>query len=61
MGPDHSQLEIYDESKHGVMFAAQKDLLNLACDPETSDDPRYVHSHLCDLPYERSQWPARDA
>ncbi len=34
MGPDHSQLEIYDESKHGVMFAAQKDLLNLACDPK---------------------------
>ena len=24
MGPDHSQIEIYDESKHGVMFAAQE-------------------------------------
>jgi len=29
LGPDHSQLEIYTESKHGIMFAAQKDLLNL--------------------------------
>jgi hypothetical protein len=29
MGPDHSQLEIYSESKHGVLFEAQKDLLNL--------------------------------
>jgi len=29
MGPDHSQSEIYNESKHGVMFAAQKSLLNL--------------------------------
>lgn len=29
MGPDHSQLEIYEESKHGVMFAAQEKLLNL--------------------------------
>ena len=29
LGPDHSQLEIYTESKHGTMFAAQKDLLNL--------------------------------
>jgi hypothetical protein len=29
MGPDHSQLEIYEESKHGVMFAAQKNLLKL--------------------------------
>lgn len=30
MGPDHSQIEIYDESKHGVMFAAQEKLLNLS-------------------------------
>ncbi|MGE0353814.1 MAG: multiheme c-type cytochrome [Gemmatimonadales bacterium] len=30
MGPDHSQLEIYTESKHGVMFEAQRALLNLA-------------------------------
>jgi hypothetical protein len=30
LGPDHSQLEIYEESKHGVMFAAQEQLLNLA-------------------------------
>jgi hypothetical protein len=29
MGPDHSQLEIYNESKHGVLFAAQRDLLKL--------------------------------
>ena len=35
MGPDHSQMEIYNESKHGVMFAAQRNLLNLAADPRT--------------------------
>ena len=29
LGPDHSQLEIYEESKHGVMFHAQQRLLNL--------------------------------
>jgi hydroxylamine dehydrogenase len=29
MGPDHSQLEIYEESKHGVMFQAQERLLKL--------------------------------
>jgi hypothetical protein len=34
MGPDHSQLEIYEESKHGVLFHAQRDLLNLAADPK---------------------------
>ena len=35
MGPDHSQIEIYDESKHGVMFAAQEQLLNLNASPKT--------------------------
>lgn len=34
MGPDHSQLEIYNESKHGVMFAAQKNLLRLDAPPD---------------------------
>ncbi len=33
LGPDHSQLEIYTESKHGTMFAAQRQLLNLAVAP----------------------------
>jgi hypothetical protein len=35
MGPDHSQIEIYNESKHGVMFAAQPTLLHLHADPRT--------------------------
>jgi hypothetical protein len=34
MGPDHSQLEIYGESKHGVLFHAQRRLLNLAVEPK---------------------------
>jgi hydroxylamine dehydrogenase len=33
LGPDHSQLEIYTESKHGLMFAAQRGLLNLSAPP----------------------------
>ena len=35
MGPDHSQIEIYEESKHGVMFQAQERLLNLDASPKT--------------------------
>jgi hydroxylamine dehydrogenase len=35
MGPDHSQIEIYEESRHGVLFAAQERLLNLAADPKS--------------------------
>lgn len=34
LGPDHSQLEIYTESKHGVMFSAQHGLLNLEAEPK---------------------------
>ncbi|MCH8010792.1 MAG: nitrate reductase [Candidatus Marinimicrobia bacterium] len=34
MGPDHSQLEIYNESKHGVLFALQRKHLNLNASPK---------------------------
>jgi hypothetical protein len=54
MGPDHSQLEIFNESKHGVMFTAQKHLLNLECPPSrlTSRDmfiPTCATCHLSGL------------
>jgi len=35
MGPDHSQMEIYNESKHGIMFASQRNILNLKAPPKT--------------------------
>lgn len=34
MGPDHSQIEIYEESRHGILFAAQQRQLNLAAPPK---------------------------
>ncbi len=42
MGPDHSQVEIYNESKHGVLFNSQRASLNLKADPRnltTADMP----------------------
>jgi hypothetical protein len=33
MGPDHSQIEIYHESKHGVLFNAQKSRFQLDTPP----------------------------
>jgi hydroxylamine dehydrogenase len=42
MGPDHSQLEIFNESKHGALFASQKGQLNMHADPKkltTKDMP----------------------
>lgn len=35
MGPDHSQIEIYEESRHGILFQAQENLLNLDAPPKT--------------------------
>ena len=34
MGPDHSQIEIYEESRHGVLFAAQERTMNLNAAPK---------------------------
>jgi hydroxylamine dehydrogenase len=35
IGPDHSQIEIYEESRHGILFAAQQRSLNLTADPRS--------------------------
>ena len=32
LGPDHPQMEIYTESKHGILYAANKDRLNIKND-----------------------------
>ncbi len=29
LGPDHPQIEVYEESKHGIVYAANKDKLNM--------------------------------
>ncbi len=42
MGPDHSQLEIFTESKHGVLFNAQRERYHMDADPKsltTADMP----------------------
>lgn len=42
MGPDHSQIEIFNESKHGVIFRSQKSQMNLSKAPKdltTKDMP----------------------
>lgn len=34
MGPDHAQKEIYAASKHGILFEAQRHLMNLDAEPK---------------------------
>ena len=35
MGPDHSQMEIYTESKHGALYHSRRHEMNLNADPKT--------------------------
>ena len=54
LGPDHSQIEIYHESKHGVLYNAQKREMNLSAPPKqlTTADmsvPTCVTCHLSGL------------
>jgi hypothetical protein len=44
MGPDHSQIEIYHESKHGVLFNAQRAKFHLDA------DPKHLTTHDMPLP-----------
>jgi hypothetical protein len=74
MGPDHSQIEIYEESRHGVMFEAQRALLNLSVPSKslTTRDmfvPTCATCHMSGLngqkithdPSERLSWYLADA
>jgi hydroxylamine dehydrogenase len=58
MGPDHAQLEIYHESKHGVLFNAQRNGMNLKAKPEklTASDmpvPTCATCHMSGLEGEK--------
>ena len=35
MGPDHSQIEIYNASKHGVLYRLQRSIMNLNAPPKS--------------------------
>jgi hydroxylamine dehydrogenase len=54
MGPDHSQIEIYEESKHGALFVAQRAHMNLTADPKSLHHRRYECPHVLDVPHERT-------
>ena len=55
MGPDHAQLEIYGESKHGALFAAQRERFNMAADPKklTTADMSVPTSRTSRSPFSR--------
>ncbi len=74
MGPDHSQIEIYEESRHGILFEAQREQLNLRAAPGslTTRDmfvPTCATCHMSGInglkvthdPSERLSWYLADA
>jgi formate-dependent nitrite reductase cytochrome c552 subunit len=55
MGPDHPQIEIYNESKHGINFHANKDKMNLDAHPwivgeDYIDAPTCATCHISATP-----------
>jgi len=55
LGPDHPQKEIYEESKHGVAFAANRDQMNLDARPwvlgeDYSAAPTCATCHMSTVP-----------
>ena len=55
MGPDHPQIEIYNESKHGIAFYANRDRMALDKDGDWVLGKDYSRrAHLRDLPHRRA-------
>jgi hypothetical protein len=47
MGPDHPQIEIYNESKHGIKFRAHKDKMNMDAQPDWRVGIEYTAAPTC--------------
>jgi hypothetical protein len=57
IGPDHPQLEIYNESKHGINFHANREKMNLDAQPwvvgqDYSAAPTCASCHMSATPYQ---------
>lgn len=57
MGPDHPQIEIYNESKHGIAFRAKQDEMNLNADrwivgQDYSAAPTCTTCHMSATPHQ---------
>ena len=62
LGPDHPQMEVYNESKHGIAFAANRIRFDDAMDEKDWIPGRAVRAgtHLLLLPHGRDQDPGGD-
>ena len=59
MGPDHPQIEIYNESKHGIAFYANRDKMALGKGLLDSGRGLLRRAHLRHLPYQQLHDPRR--
>ena len=56
MGPDHSQIEIYHESKHGGALQCAKRRYEPKSTAQNANHRGYVRANMCDLSLERLGW-----
>ena len=50
---DHPQIEVYNESKHGIIYHAKVNEMNLESDKWEAGIDYFGCSHLCHVSYER--------
>ena len=60
LGPDHPQMEIYTESKHGIQFRANIAKMNLDAKSWVVGRIYRCGAHVCNLSHERNQQSASD-
>lgn len=74
LGPDHPQLEVFNESKHGILFRANRDKMNMSAKPwvagkDYSAAPTCATCHVSATPHQpvthdigaRISWTLRPA
>ena len=61
LGPDHPQMEVYQESKHGILWDVNKLTPQHRQEPMAGRRRIYRGAFMRDLPYGRDPDPGRDA
>ena len=61
LGPDHPQIEIYNESKHGIQYHANLAKMNLDSKSRVVGKDYSARAHLRDLPHVRDAQPGGHA
>ena len=61
LGPDHPQIEVYQESKHGILYQAFRDKMNMDKGEWVVGSRLSGHGHVHHMPYRSDPESAGDS